>query len=54
MKAPQIIMIVMLAINLFDAMRHHGKPKEGNVSFWVTFLAACIDVALLWWGGFWG
>ena len=53
MKAPQIIMIVLMAITLFNDMQHHGEPKKGTVNFWSTVLSLCISVALLWWGGFW-
>ena len=52
-KAPQIIMIVSMAISLYSALQKHAKPKEGNESFWVSFLGVCIEVAILWWGGFW-
>lgn len=53
MNAPQIIMIVLLALNLFINLLKHGE-KQGSYSFWTSLVNAGIVVGLLWWGGFWG
>ncbi len=53
MKAPQIIMIAMLAISFGVNWKRHGKPKKGNENAWVALVGGLILVSLLWWGGFW-
>ncbi len=52
MKIPQILMIVLLGISLLLSAKNHGKPKEGNNNFWVSFVSTTISVGLLLWGGF--
>jgi len=52
MKAPQIIFIVLYGASLLLHAKNHGKPKEGNENFWITFLSVSIVVGLLIWGGF--
>jgi LPXTG-motif cell wall-anchored protein len=54
MKAPQIIMIVLLAFNLAIGLCEHGKPKTGTQNFWATLIGCALTAGLLWWGGFWG
>lgn len=54
MRAPQIILIIIYALNLGIALVQHGTEKEGTNSFWTTFFGTLINVAFLWWGGFWG
>ena len=54
MRAPQIIMIVIFALGLFISLENHGKPKQGTDNFFLTLLGTAINIALLWWGGFWG
>jgi hypothetical protein len=51
-KAPQIIMIVLLSINIVIALMKHGEPRNDKYSVWVALINAAINVALLWWGGF--
>ena len=53
MGIPQIIMIVIYALGLGIALVQNGTKKEGTNSFWVTFFGTLINVAILWWGGFW-
>lgn len=55
MKAPQIIMIVLWSIGLFDDLMHHGEytePRKRN--FFASLLAVGILVGILVWGGFFG
>jgi hypothetical protein len=51
MGAPQIIVIVLLALILGMALAKDGKPK-GNWSFFGQLFGAVIHVGLLYWGGF--
>jgi hypothetical protein len=52
MQAPQIILIVFTAISFLTYLRGHGKPKTGNYNLFYWTIAACIEYALLIWGGF--
>lgn len=55
MHAPQIIMIVLWSLTLFDDLAHHGEytePRKRN--FFGTLIAVGLSVGLLWWGGFFG
>jgi len=51
MGAPQIIMIVLIAIEISVAALLDGKSK-GQYNFGVTFITQLILVALLIWSGF--
>ena len=53
MGAAQIIMIVLFALGLGVTVAKHGQPK-GNYSIGENIIGIAINVALLWWGGFWG
>lgn len=52
MGTPQIVMIVLYAISIGITMQKHGKPKEGTESLWLSLFAVGINVAILYWGGF--
>jgi len=52
MKTPQIVLIALYSLSLGISMAKHGKPRE-PYNFWTSFLAVIIEVAILWWGGFW-
>lgn len=52
MGAPQIILIVLLALGVFVSLQDDGQHER--VSFLGTSVCTIILVALLWWGGFWG
>ncbi len=52
MNIYQIIMIVVWSMSLGISLANHGKPKEGKVSFWSTFIAVIIEWFLLRKGGF--
>lgn len=53
MGAPQIVFIVLFAMDLGMALGLHGKPRESRYNFWTTAIADAIHIALLYWGGFW-
>lgn len=53
MRAPQIVMIVVLVLNVWLGLEHHGEPERGTKSAWSNIIGTVGMVALLWWGGFW-
>lgn len=52
MKAPQIIMVVLIAMSLGIHLANHGEPKDGTYNFWLELISEAIMVSLLFWGGF--
>ncbi len=52
MNTPQILMITLSAISLLLNAHSHGKPKEGNQSFWTALVGTIIVQGILIWGGF--
>jgi len=55
MHAPQIIMIILLALGVWQSLMKHGEYRsDEKYNFWASLIAAGIEVALLYWGGFWG
>ncbi len=54
MRAPQIIYLVLVGINLLLSAYLHGKPRRETENVFVTLVAQAVMVALLWWGGFFG
>lgn len=53
MKAPQIIMIVLFAMDIGFVISQHGKPSK-PINAWSSLIAAVIQIGLLIWGGFFG
>lgn len=51
MGAPQIIVIILLAIGSFSSLSNNGKAK-GHYSFNDWLISPAIWVGLLYWGGF--
>lgn len=51
MTVPEIILIELTIVGLLIAANQHGKQKEGNHSFWVTFISVLIQLSLLYWAG---
>jgi hypothetical protein len=49
--APQIIMLVILALGGGIALALHGKPRDDH-NFFLWFISFLITMGLLWWGGF--
>jgi len=54
MEAPQIIMIVLYSLALFNGLINHGKLKTGRESFFTNLVAIALECGILYWGGFWG
>ena len=54
MGAPQIIIIVLMALDLLLTACVHGEPREGKYNFHVEFICKAIVAWILWLGGFWG
>lgn len=53
MNGGQITYIVLMALSLGLALERHGKERTSKNNFWVELIAVGIQVAILWWGGFW-
>ncbi|MCK5608678.1 hypothetical protein KAR91_42770 [Candidatus Pacearchaeota archaeon] len=53
MKAPQIIFIVLMAVQFTVHSLKHGESRE-PYHIGHTIINTVATVALLWWGGFWG
>ena len=51
MSIPAIIIIALYVFDIGHSIVNDGKP-QGNRSFVVTFIATCISIGLLYWGGF--
>jgi len=52
MKAPQIIFIVLIAINALVTANQHGKSKGDYNIFYYLLVDVPITIGLLIWGGF--
>jgi hypothetical protein len=49
----QITIAAMYLASLCIWANKHGKTKTGTENFWIGFTAIAINLAVLWWGGFW-
>ena len=52
MNAPQIILLVLFGISLLVSANKHGQDKKGKENFWITLIAAAIQLSICYWGGF--
>lgn len=52
MTAPQIIILVLIAVDLLITAHLHGKPRTGTWSFGLTLFSNAVTLGLLYWGGF--
>lgn len=52
MRAPQIIWIVMVGINMLISASKHGQKRQGEYSIFTDIIAVGISIGLLYWGGF--
>lgn len=50
--APQIIWLTFVVMSLGVNAIQHGKNREDKYNFWAVLISFFINVALLWWGGF--
>lgn len=53
MRAPQIIIIVIMALSVTVNAVKHGEQKTDRYHVGFTLIAIAIEAAVLWWGGFW-
>lgn len=54
MGIPQIIIVILYALNIGIELTRHGEPKQGNHNAFYTLIGTAISVGILWWGGFFG
>lgn len=58
MNTPQIVMLILVALDLMLSAHMHGRPrvKENGepqtYSVWTAIVAAMINIFVLIWGGF--
>jgi hypothetical protein len=52
MTAPQIIILSLMSLNWLLTAHLHGKPKTGNYNIFITIVGNLINLAILYWGGF--
>ena len=52
MGVPQIIIIILYAVNLGITLAKHGESTESKYNFIGTFISTALMVGLLIWGGF--
>jgi len=50
---PQIVIIVLLAMDVGLYLANHGKDKIGKYNFWIALISDGIFATILWLGGFW-
>jgi hypothetical protein len=51
MNTGEIAVIAWIIIGGFVMAYKHGKPKDGEYSFWWYVLSSTIWIALLYWAG---
>ena len=49
---PQLILILVFALDIGIGIAKHGQPKEGNHNVVTQILGAIIFLSLTYWGGF--
>ena len=54
MGIPQIAMIVLFALSLWQNFEKHGEPRGGSYDFGAALVAIALESGLLYWGGFFG
>lgn len=52
MGIPQIIIIILFAMDLGLSLAKHGEDKEGKYNFWVALICVLIEFFILYCGGF--
>ena len=52
MEWPQITLIALWSISMFQAIDKHGEPKEGKHNLFVSAIALVIAWFILYSGGF--
>lgn len=54
MTAPQLIIAMLFAADALLAAHFHGKRHCGHYDFPSAVAISGVEIAVLWWGGFWG
>lgn len=49
---PQIVYLALVVLSLGITAANHGRPREEKYNFFVTFIAAVVDISIVYWGGF--
>jgi hypothetical protein len=52
LEAPQIIILVVNVLGIGFAMAKHGEPRNEKYNFFITLIAAIIEIVILSYGGF--
>ena len=52
MGIPQIIYLLLLFAGLGVSLARHGSPREVKENFYYSLVGVCIQIGLLWWGGY--
>lgn len=52
MNAPQILMTLLIGINLGFNLIKDGETETRKYSFFYALVGACVEFAILKWGGF--
>ena len=52
--AAQIIFLTLMLIAVVLQGINHGKQREDKYNVWIALSSAAVEIALLWWGGFFG
>ena len=53
MKAPQVVMIALITVEVTAAICRHGEPLTGAHDAWNTMAGMAILAVVLQWGRFW-
>jgi hypothetical protein len=53
MTAPQLVMIILLALGTGIHLALHGQPRSPYRGDF-ALVGLCLNLGLLWWGGFFG
>lgn len=52
MKLPQLILLGFMVLGLGVALAKHGQPRNDKYNFGISLITSAIEIALLYWGGF--
>ena len=52
MRAPQVIIICLLALNIGIELVKHGEPKSGDHNVIAVIAGTVVSAGILYWGGF--
>jgi hypothetical protein len=51
MKVAQVALVVFFSLTLLACAHDHGKPREGNESFWQALIGVGIIATLIYFAG---